>query len=543
MSDALPYAWALISLSAFIGAIYLSARVLAINPTRAVNRSFAALALAIGYITLCDFGYRTSHSTDEIDLFRRWIKLWPIVPLMLLHLGLTYGRGEQAPGRVDRWGFIALGVAPAALISLLEWRTDLLGDAPLPSTQGYLYGPAGSELARLAVLCWGAAVMLYGLRRGRRGLGDAEGHARERRALALGYGVFIVGGGLHFLMMDHPDLLGAAPRPPSLALSGLLCLLLIARGLRVDGVYQRLCARLARRGAERAALLADVARGQAALEAEIARRAAMVEKHDALEAQLRGLTLLRLMPYITPQSAARFQANFARIEAARRAADWRGEGVEVELRALDEALRHGEAYIKRLSAITPTPPPTHIALNAFLAQARAYLSGHLPTGVYLNIEAGPCPEIDLDEGTLLGGVMNLITNAAVVLEAGQGVRICTASAAPEGRAGAWARLSVIDDGPGMPDEVRARAFEPLYTTKDHGTGQGLAMLKDIVERVGGVIELETAPGQGCAFHLYFPAAQHATPEADAPSCRELGLETPLANTHRRASGEIDLTDL
>jgi len=70
-------------------------------------------------------------------------------------------------------------------------------------------------------------------------------------------------------------------------------------------------------------------------------------------------------------------------------------------------------------------------------------------------------------------------------------------------------LSVSDTGVGMADEVRARIFEPFFSTKDdgRGTGLGLAIVDAIVRERSGVITVESAPKRGATFHLRFPAAE------------------------------------
>jgi signal transduction histidine kinase len=73
---------------------------------------------------------------------------------------------------------------------------------------------------------------------------------------------------------------------------------------------------------------------------------------------------------------------------------------------------------------------------------------------------------------------------------------------------------VSDDGPGIPDEVRPRVFEALFTTRSKGTGLGLALCRRIVEAHGGSIALEpAAPGAtgGASFLLTIP-----DPEPGAP---------------------------
>jgi len=67
-------------------------------------------------------------------------------------------------------------------------------------------------------------------------------------------------------------------------------------------------------------------------------------------------------------------------------------------------------------------------------------------------------------------------------------------------------IEVADDGPGMPPEVAAHAFEPFFTTKEEGAGVGLGLsvVYGIVQRHGGRIDLDTAPGKGCRFTITLP---------------------------------------
>jgi signal transduction histidine kinase len=129
-------------------------------------------------------------------------------------------------------------------------------------------------------------------------------------------------------------------------------------------------------------------------------------------------------------------------------------------------------------------------------------------------DAGVTTEIDLEKDLVLTGdatalqqvIMNLVLNSAdAVRESGQGTTITIQGRkCPDG----GIELLIEDDGPGMPPEVAARAFDPLFTTKeaDRGSGLGLFVVKRIVDGAGGEIDLDTRPGAGTRFRVSIPDA-------------------------------------
>jgi CheY-like chemotaxis protein len=79
--------------------------------------------------------------------------------------------------------------------------------------------------------------------------------------------------------------------------------------------------------------------------------------------------------------------------------------------------------------------------------------------------------------------------------------------------GAYAYLEVHDTGPGMTSDVANRIFEPFFTTKFMGRGLGLSAVQGIVRGHRGAIELETSPGAGTRFRIFFPVAAREIPES------------------------------
>jgi two-component system NtrC family sensor kinase len=110
------------------------------------------------------------------------------------------------------------------------------------------------------------------------------------------------------------------------------------------------------------------------------------------------------------------------------------------------------------------------------------------------------PRLEGDEAQLRAVVLNLVRNSREAM-AGGGVLTVRARRSEGGL-----EIAVSDTGAGMAPDVLARIFEPFYTTKERGTGLGLAYSRRVVEEHGGSIRCESAPGRGTTFAIRLPGA-------------------------------------
>lgn len=121
--------------------------------------------------------------------------------------------------------------------------------------------------------------------------------------------------------------------------------------------------------------------------------------------------------------------------------------------------------------------------------------------------------VQADEMQLHQVLMNLCLNARDAMPEGGRLILRTegdATANGNGHAGgSWVRVSVQDNGEGMSDIVKGRIFDPFFSTKEHGTGLGLAVVQQIVESHGGEVKVWSEPGAGSRFEIWLPCAQEA----------------------------------
>ena len=171
-------------------------------------------------------------------------------------------------------------------------------------------------------------------------------------------------------------------------------------------------------------------------------------------------------------------------------------------------------------------------LSAEVWQITNLLQASIPKNVRLNLMLGEdLPAIEGDSSQVQQVVMNLVINGAEALGSAQGVvdvrtfkrraeqsELASGVAQPSVPAGEYVVLEVRDNGTGMDDKTRTRIFDPFFTTKFTGRGLGLSAVLGIVRAHNGALIVQSSPGSGSTFRVYFPCSavgKHAPPQESA----------------------------
>jgi signal transduction histidine kinase len=130
---------------------------------------------------------------------------------------------------------------------------------------------------------------------------------------------------------------------------------------------------------------------------------------------------------------------------------------------------------------------------------------------------GDFAQVSGDEGLLRQAVLNLARNAAEASrDRPSGGRVIVRGSVEQNGGFDVQRISVSDNGPGIPSADLPKIFRPFYTTKAQGTGLGLAVVQKIVVQHGGTVEVRNQPQGGAEFILWLPLHREAAEAVDSP---------------------------
>jgi signal transduction histidine kinase len=165
--------------------------------------------------------------------------------------------------------------------------------------------------------------------------------------------------------------------------------------------------------------------------------------------------------------------------------------------------------------------PKLINPQLIIKEALKLIRSTIPTSIKINQDLdSDCGRLIADSTQLHQIVMNLTTNAYHAMEKTGGElsvslkKVCfdehKKPISPEMTPGTYTCLAVSDTGTGMNNELTKKIFDPFFTTKEmgKGTGMGLSVVHGIVKNMHGAIEVNSEPGRGTEFKVYFPAVNN-----------------------------------
>ena len=202
----------------------------------------------------------------------------------------------------------------------------------------------------------------------------------------------------------------------------------------------------------------------------------------------------------------------------------------ISLNEIDRAARRARNLVRQILTFSRNDAPKRVPLKLIdvVRDAVRLLRVTMPPGISLKVEGGrQTPMVMADTVQVEQALVNLCTNAihatlphsgtitisvdALELDARQAESLHL----PPQR---YAVISVQDQGKGMDEATLGRIFEPFFTTKevDQGTGLGLAVVHGVMRTHQGTVDVQSAPGQGSIFSLYFPAISQTALEGMPP---------------------------
>ena len=199
----------------------------------------------------------------------------------------------------------------------------------------------------------------------------------------------------------------------------------------------------------------------------------------------------------------------ARFYLSRRVADDDPKWAE-HLGIIDQEVHTADRIITNLLEMTRAKEPSREWTDLGDLARSAFDRVEETDGVRLTLSTRPDPFlVDADPEQLRQVLTNLVTNSVQAMEGRGEIAVVAHSE------GDFDVIALQDDGPGIDPEAKELVFEPLYTTKAKGTGLGLPICRQIVERHGGSIELAKPRGPGARMVIHLPRSKARTKEQEA----------------------------
>ena len=126
--------------------------------------------------------------------------------------------------------------------------------------------------------------------------------------------------------------------------------------------------------------------------------------------------------------------------------------------------------------------------------------------------------VEVDVGQISQVINNIVINANQAMPEGGTIEVAAGNLTIDEnyslplKTGEYIRVSFKDQGIGIPEKYHLKIFDPYFSTKQEGSGLGLATTYSIIKKHNGHITVDSQPGIGTTFHIYLPASERVAPE-------------------------------
>jgi two-component system, NtrC family, sensor kinase len=233
---------------------------------------------------------------------------------------------------------------------------------------------------------------------------------------------------------------------------------------------------------------------------------ALSERDDQLRRTERLVAMGRLAAHVThevrnPLNSIRLNAEMLQEDVAESSPDAR-RMLEAVVREVDHLTEITDQYLRLVRL--PEPKLERVDVASVVREVAEFLTPEMQrANVNFELALAPLPPLPCDEGQLRQALFNLCRNAREAMPDGGKIQISL-----ENGATGFARLAVTDQGAGVPADQREKIFDLFYTTKQHGTGLGLALTQQIIVAHGGRIVCRAAADRGTCFEIELPLEAH-----------------------------------
>ena len=180
-----------------------------------------------------------------------------------------------------------------------------------------------------------------------------------------------------------------------------------------------------------------------------------------------------------------------------------------DLEVISEEIRHIDTILQNFLEFSRPPKPKMQRISpSDVVDLTLQLLSHRFESSSVKVELSRekrLPLILADPDQLKEVLVNLLVNACEIMVDGGIIRVKEEEG--EGDTGREVTIRVMDNGPGIPEEIQERVFQPFFSTKEEGTGLGLSIALRIVEEHGGRLDLESSEGEGTHFIITLPCKE------------------------------------